>query len=356
MSTYRNMWRTLLIIMAMLGVPGFPVGVSHAGSSGKPVKEYQGASLLVRLHFKPLPEKMPGSRNDTPEMVALGRKLYFEKGISLTKSQSCNDCHRLDNRQAGVDNLPTSKGARGDSGKRNSPTVLNAGFHAAQFWDGRAADLVNQAKGPVLNPVEMAMRSEEDVITMLKERKDYRDGFKAAFPLMAEPVTFDNLALAIAAFERTLITPSRFDRYLRGQQNALTADEKRGLKLFVETGCIECHNGVSVGGRMLEKFGIYHPYENQTDRGRYHITRHEKDAFVFKVPGLRNVTLTAPYFHDGQVALLPEAVRRMAWMQLDRILKQSEVNEIVRFLFALEGEQPLVVVPPVDPLMPHVTP
>lgn len=344
---YLNLWqRSLLIIMAMLSVSGFPASISHAGNVGKPAKKYQGLALLVRLHFKPLPENMPGSRNDTPEMVALGRKLYFEKGISLNKSQSCNDCHRLDNRQAGVDNLPTSKGARGDAGKRNSPTVLNAGFHIAQFWDGRAADLVEQAKGPLLNPIEMAMRSEEDVVTLLKERKDYRESFKAAFPVMAEPVTFDNLARAIAAFERTLITPSRFDRYLRGEQSALTADEKRGLKLFVETGCIECHSGLPVGGRMLEKFGTYHPYENQSDLGRYHITKQEKDRFVFKVPGLRNVTLTAPYFHDGQVALLPEAVRRMAWMQLDKILEQSEVNEIVRFLFALEGEQPLVIVPP----------
>jgi cytochrome c peroxidase len=296
--------------------------------------------LAVRIFFKPLPGKMPGSQADTPAMVALGRKLFFEQGISLTKSQSCHDCHQLDQRHAGGDGLPTSKGAKGLLGKRNAPTVLNAGFELAQFWDGRAADLVEQAKGPVLNPAEMAMRTPEEVADRLKGMEGYRLAFKAAFPDQAEPVTFDNAARAIAAFERTLITPARFDRYLKGETSALTYEEKRGLDRFTHTGCVECHSSYTVGGRLFEKAGVFHTYPNQEDLGRYEVTHREEDKLVFKVPMLRNVTLTAPYFNDGHESSLPEAIRLMAWIQLDTELSPSDIEEIVSFLHTLEAEHP----------------
>jgi cytochrome c peroxidase len=234
----------------------------------------------------------------------------------------------------------------GLSGQRNSPTVLNAGFQASLFWDGRAADLETQAKQPMLNPIEMAMRTEEDVVHRLLRSEGYRQAFEHAFPQQMEPITFDNVARAIAAFERTLVTPSRFDRYLRGETEALTRAEQRGLERFVETDCIDCHLSHPVGGRLLQKLGIYHPYENQTDSGRYGITGREEDRFVFKVCMLRNVTRTAPYFHDGKVATLPEAVRLMAWMQLDKLLQPGEIDEIVDFLQTLESEQSVNVSSP----------
>jgi cytochrome c peroxidase len=273
-------------------------------------------------------------------MIELGRKLFFERGISLTRSQSCNDCHRLDHhQQAGVDHLPTSPGAMGISGQRNSPTVLNAGFQSTLFWDGRAADLEAQAKQPMLNPIEMAMRTEEDVVHRLLRSEGYRHAFERAFPQQTEPITFDNVARVIAAFERTLVAPSRFDRYLKGETEALTRAAQRGLERFVDTGCLDCHNSHPVGGRQLQKLGVYHPYENRTDTGRHGITGQEEDRFVFKVCMLRNVTLTAPYFHDGQVSTLSEAVRLMAWMQLDKQLRPGEIDEIVLFLGTLEVEQ-----------------
>lgn len=304
---------------------------------------YEGFELTLHVFFKPLPEKMPGSEEDTPEKIALGRKLYFENGISLHKTQACNDCHRLDDYQAGVDYQATSKGAIGTFGTRNSPTVLNAGFQKEQFWDGRAADLVEQAKGPLVNPIEMAMKTPEDVVKSLKETEGYQSAFKAAFPDEAEPVTFDNVAKAIAAFERTLITPSRFDRYLKGDKTALTIEEVKGLHQFVHTGCMECHNSIGMGGRLMQKLGVYHPFSDEKDLGRYKVTHKEEDRLVFKVPMLRCVTLTPPYFHTGKVSMLPEAVRLMAWMQLNTVLNIHEINEIVHFLYALEPEHPITI-------------
>jgi len=293
--------------------------------------------LSVRIFFKPLPDKMPGSENDTPELVALGKKLFFERGISLTKSQSCNDCHRLEKMMAGVDYEPTSVGATGLPGARNSPTVLNAGFQTAQFWDGRAANLVEQAKGPLLNPIEMAMPNEQEVISRLKH---YSRDFARAFPNQQDPITFDNVAIAIAAFERTLITPSRFDRYLKGDMGAITMAEEQGLMKFEDIGCIECHSGVTAGGRLFKKLGVYHPYENLSDMGRFVVTKNDEDKFVFKVSMLRNVTLTPPYFHDGRVPTLQEAVRLMAWLQLDTMLSPIEIDEIISFLNTLDAEKP----------------
>jgi cytochrome c peroxidase len=304
-----------------------------------PAQRIEQIPLSVRIYFRPLPEKMPGSENDTPEIIALGRKLYFERRISLTQTQSCNDCHRLDNMMSGVDYKPTSTGVKGISGTRNSPTVLNAGFQRMQFWDGRASDLVEQAKGPLLNPIEMAMANEDEVVSRLKNTGDYPRLFKLAFPSQQEQVTFDNTARAIAAFERTLVTPARFDRYLKGDMDAITPEEEQGLMRFVDTGCVECHGSFLVGGRLFKKLGQYHYYSNQSDTGRYAVTLKEEDKFVFKVPTLRNVTLTTPYFYDGQVSTLPEAVRLMAWIQLDTKLSFSEIDEIICFLNTLDSER-----------------
>lgn len=338
----------LLAAVSMAGSFAATSGVA-ARDRASTVNRIQDIPLSVRIFFRPLPERMPGGEEDTPERIALGQRLFFERGVSLTKSQSCNDCHRLDGGRTGVDNLPTSPGAKGLAGTRNAQTVLNAGFQRVQFWDGRAADLVEQAKGPLLNPIEMAMRTEQDVVDRLAEDPNYHDAFERAFPGQGEPITFDNVARAIAAFERTLITPARFDRYLRGQTDALTVAEKRGLLRFVDTGCVECHGSVPVGGRLLKKLGVYHPYENASDVGRYGITGHEEDRFVFKVCMLRNVTRTAPYFHNGSILTLPEAVAQMAWMQLNVRLAPAEIDEIVGFLHTLEGEHPLEIDEPYVP-------
>lgn len=280
-----------------------------------------------------LPAKMPGAEKDSPERVALGEKLYFDQRLSKNDSQSCNSCHNVKDGNGGVDNQPTSTGAFGKKGGRNSPTVLNAGFHLAQFWDGRAADLQAQAKGPILNPVEMAMPNEKAVLDKL-QKTEYPDLFKKAFPGVDKPMTYDNLAEAIAAFERTFVTPSRFDDYLAGQDQALTDAEKAGLETFLKSGCTACHSGPVIGGNAYKKMGLVKPYETK-DLGRFDVTKKEEDRFVFKVPSLRNIALTAPYFHDGQSATLEDAVTKMGVHQLGKNLSQEEVSSIVAFLKAL---------------------
>lgn len=289
----------------------------------------------AKTTFGTLPDRMPGSEGDTGEMVALGKRLYFDTAISVNGTQSCNTCHPVDGGRPGADNLPTSPGALGKMGTRNSPTVFNAGLHKLQFWDGRAKDLIEQAKGPILNPDEMAMPNPDHVITQIRLDASYADDFAGAFPSDPAPVSFDNVARAIAAFERTLITRDRFDDYLRGDVNALTAEEKRGLRLFINTGCISCHRGPLVGAELLQKVGVFNPYENTEDIGRQKVTGRAGDRFVFKVPSLRNVSRTAPYFHDGRVVSLADAVEKMAWMQLDRKLTPEETQLIVKFLTAL---------------------
>ena len=296
------------------------------------------ADLLINRanrYFEPLPDAMPGSENDTPERIALGKKLYFEKRLSINDTQSCASCHRLEDGFAGVDNLPTSPGARGEKGTRNSPTVLNSGWQDSQFWDGRAEDLVEQAKGPILNPIEMGMPDEKTVVNKVRNIDEYQKAFALAFPDDAPSITYQNIAEAIAAFERTLITPSRFDDFLKGDANALTQDEKNGLNTFLKVNCRECHDGKLIGGEIYEPLGKENPYENQSDQGIYDITKDENDRMVFKVSPLRNVALTAPYFHDGKIGTLEEAVRTMAKLQLDEELTDQQVNDITSFLKAL---------------------
>lgn len=291
----------------------------------------------------PLPAEAPGAVDDTAVMRELGRKLYFETRLSTNNSQSCNSCHRIDNGRAGVDNEATSPGAFGKRGDRNSPTTLNAGFHFAQFWDGRAADLTAQAKGPVLNPVEMAMPDEATVIQRLSADKDYPGLFKSAFPGQDKPLSYENVARAIAAFERTLVTRDRFDEFLNGKDNALTATELKGLNVFLTTGCTTCHNGPLLGGTAYHKVGLLKPYKNTNDLGRFVVSQDDDDKFKFKVPSLRNIAATGPHFHDGAIAMLPEAVRTMASLQLDKQLTPDEEASLVAFLKSLTGKG--IVVP-----------
>jgi cytochrome c peroxidase len=294
--------------------------------------------LLIRRAnrtFSPLPGDMPNSENDTPERIALGEKLYFEKRLSINNSQSCASCHRLKDGFAGVDNLPTSPGARKELGTRNSPTVLNAGWQDSQFWDGRAEDLVEQAKGPILNPIEMGMPDEQTVEKKIQNIAEYQDAFTKAFPGDNPAISYQNIAEAIAAFERTLITPARFDDFMNGDSHALNETEQRGLKTFMKLDCDSCHDGKLLGGETYEPLGKENPYENQEDQGMYLVTKDEDDRMFFKVSQLRNIALTAPYFHDGKIDSLEEAVRTMAKLQLDISLTEQQVNDITSFLKAL---------------------
>lgn len=287
----------------------------------------------------------------TPEKVLLGKTLYHDPRLSKSGLVSCNSCHNL--ALYGVDGLPTSIGHGWAAGPRNAPSVYNAAFHAAQFWDGRAKDLEEQALGPILNPKEMAMDSPAVVVEKLKSIPGYWELFKKAFPKEKDPIRFENVGKAIAAFERTLLTPSRFDEFLKGNMEALSPLEKQGLKTFMEVGCAACHSRVGIGGFGFFKFGQIQEnwksklvYNSQLfpnvglDVGRYQVTRQEGDLFVFKAPSLRNVARTAPYFHDGSVARLEDAVRVMGLAQLGRQLTDDQVKSIVAFLNALTGTIP----------------
>ena len=311
--------------------------VQFCGGPSAKDKEIQGKAKMV---FGKLPDKMPGSEKDTPALIELGKKLYFEKRLSSNDTQSCNSCHNVEGKGAGVDNQPTSTGAFGKNGDRNSPTVLNAGFHAAQFWDGRAATLADQAKGPILNPIEMAMPNEKAVIEKLSKIEEYKGLFEKAFPEDKDKLTYNNLASAIAAFERTLITSDRFDEWMAGNWKAMNSEEVNGLALFIQTGCTGCHNGPAFGGNSFRKLGEVKPYETK-DLGRFNVTKSEADKYIFKVPSLRNIALTAPYFHDGSIKTLDEAVKTMAFHQLGKELNDSEVKSITAFLNTLSDKKRL---------------
>lgn len=316
------------------------VGFALAGGSAA-LYAQDGERLLRRAlrYFEPLPATMPGAENDSEARIALGKKLFFEVRLSINDRQSCETCHRLGKGQAGIDNLPTAVGAKGDVGTRNTPTVLNAGWQFKQFWDGRAENLADQAKQPILNPIEMAMPSAEAVITKMKGIAEYRDAFAKAFPGSADPLTYDNMAEAIAAFERTLRSESRFDDFLNGDTGALNEEEQRGLDEFLRLSCNNCHDGPLLGGGLFRNIEEKAPYPNQKDRGRIEITKSPDDLMVFKVPQLRNVAVTAPYFHDGQVKTLTDAVHMMGRLMVGVQFSEQQVNELVAFLGALTDKQ-----------------
>lgn len=294
--------------------------------------------------FQPLPDIAENNANPvTPEKIKLGKILFFDTRLSLTGNNSCSSCHGLST--FGVDNVSTSKGDAGEFGDRNSPTVLNAAFHIAQFWDGRAKDVEEQAAGPILNPKEMAIPSKDFLVNKLKKIKEYADLFKAAYPSDKNALTFVNIQNSIAAFERTLVTPSPFDNFLKNDVLALTSEQKQGLRTFISVGCIQCHNGMTIGGTSFQKFGVYGDYRSFThsknnDEGRKEISKQDSDKDVFKVPSLLNVEKTFPYFHDGSVADLKQAIKIMGKAELNKDLTDEEVNEIKSFLTSLTGTVP----------------
>ncbi len=270
------------------------------------------------------------------DLVKLGQQLFHDKRLSKNHDISCNSCHTVTN--YGADGEPTSPGHKGHRGGRNSPTVMNAFGHLAQFWDGRAADVEAQAKGPVLNPGEMAMASEEAVIKTLSSIPGYVEGFKKAFPKESNAITYDNFAKAVGAFERQLSTPSRFDKFLSGDNKALSDAEKAGFKTFVSTGCTMCHMGPLLGGNMYQKVGLMKEWPNQKDQGRFDLTKNEADKMMFKVPSLRNIEKTGPYFHDGQTKDLATAVKMMAEYQLNKKLSDKDTASIIAFLKTTTAE------------------
>lgn len=304
---------------------------------------------LAKQVFKPVPAEAPAIKDNpaSPAKAELGKMLFFEPRLSKSGTISCNTCHNLS--MGGDDNLPTSIGHGWQKGPRNSPTVLNAVFNVAQFWDGRAEDLKAQAKGPIQAGVEMANHPDL-VVETLKSLPEYVSRFQAAFPGTDDPVTFDNVARAIEIYEATLITPgARFDRYLSGDATALNDLERAGLRTFTMKGCMACHNGVNLGGQSYFPFGVVKKPGADIlppgDRGRFAVTKTATDDYVFRAAPLRNIALTAPYFHSGQVWSLEEAVAVMSSSQLGATLTDQEVMEITAFLKTLTGQQPVVTLP-----------
>lgn len=325
-------FRTLLPAMAL--VPLLATSTTALAEDGY-------GSYRTHALFDPLPAlpPFPAHNSMTPEKIELGKMLFFEPRISSSGVISCATCH---NPALGfTDRIPRAVGHQGQVGERNTPTVLNSGFLDAQFWDGRAADLEEQALGPIEADVEMAMAL-DDALDRLNEFAEYRERFAEAFPGEDDPVNPDNVALAIAAFERTLNTPnSPFDRYLRGDLNALTEQQKRGMAAFVDNGCIACHRGPALTDSSFHRFEL----PGSTDEGRFLVTEEEDDMFAFKTPTLRNVALTYPYFNNGSVASLEQAIQLMAQQMLDREFDDDTVDDITAFLHSLTGDMPAFTVP-----------
>ncbi len=278
--------------------------------------------------------------------VELGKKLFFDPRLSKSGFISCNSCHNLS--MGGTDNLKTSIGHNWQQGPINSPTVLNSSMNVAQFWDGRAADLKEQAGGPIANPGEMAF-THTLAIDVLESIPEYVTEFTQVFG--PDCINIDQVTEAIAEFEKTLVTPNgRFDQWLLGNADAITKHELAGYKLFKESGCVACHMGPAVGGTSFHKMGLVAPYETKNEaQGLAGVTGQDADRFKFKVPTLRNVELTYPYFHDGEAATLTEAVDIMGRLQLARKFEESELDQIVAFLNTLTGDQPSFVLPMLPP-------
>ncbi|MBS1542956.1 MAG: cytochrome-c peroxidase [Bacteroidetes bacterium] len=306
--------------------------------------EKQKADSLLLTEAKNIFDVLPSPIEITPAnepLIKLGQMLFYDPRLSSNEKISCNSCHNL--ASYGVDNKPTSTGASGAKGDRNSPTVFNAAIHNMQFWDGRARNVEEQAGMPILNKDEMAIPHEGFLVQRLDNVPDYKELFKTAFPDKKQPVTYENVQKAIGAFERTLLTPSRFDKFMMGNADALTDTEKSGLRLFMNTGCTSCHNGVGIGGTTMQKFGLVTDYRTLThsrynDEGRKNVTRNERDKDVFKVQGLRNVEKTYPYFHDGSITSLDTTVKIMSQAQLNKKLTDQQIKDIVAFLKSLTGD------------------
>lgn len=310
-----------------------PAGGAAAKKPQPPVKVDM---MMVKALFgnDPVPPKVDNP--STPEKVELGRMLYHETSISKQGNISCNSCHDL--AKYGVDNKPTSPGSDGTLGERNSPTTYNAFRQYAQFWDYRAKTVEEQSIGPVLNPIEHGIADEKELVAKLSAKPELVAAFQKAFP-GGEAVTAANFQLAVGAFERTLVTKSRWDAFLDGDAKALTNEEKAGLNLFITTGCIQCHTSRLVGGSMPQKRGVIQAYKG-ADTGRMKVTGQESDKYFFKVPSLLNVEKTAPYYHDGSAATLADAIKEMAKEQLGKDLSDADTASLEAFLKSLTGELP----------------
>jgi len=308
---------------------------------------------LARARFQPIPDTPPALPGNpaTPAKVELGRMLYFDPRVSASRPGSCNSCHNVG--LGGVDGKEAVIGHSWQQGGRNTPTIFNAVFNTARFWDGRAQDVEEQAGGSRFNPIELALPQAE-LSEQLATIPGYAAAFAAAFPGEPAPVTLANAQKAIAVFGATLITPDApFDKYLRGDASALTATQKEGLQLFMSKGCAECHNGINLGGNMYAPFGILErPGADvlpRADKGRFMVTETVGDQYVFKVPTLRNIALTAPYFHSGRAWDLGQSVGVMAASQIGAPVNAEEVQKITSFLESLTGEQARIVYPILPP-------
>ena len=324
----------VMVAISILSMTGMSLG-----SNGDETLFKQAKSI-----FGPLPQVMMSEKNPiTPEKVKLGKILFYETRISVDGTVSCARCHPFSLYAA--DGLKKSIGNNCKVNPRNAPTILNAAGQISAHWIGNRADVEDQAKQAVIGPPSFGMPSYEAVENKLKEIRGYADLFKTAFPGEANPITVDNFAKSVGAFERTLVTPSAFDVFVKGDRTALTASQERGLKTFIETGCMTCHSSAYFGGQMYQKFGILEPYWKYTksepiDEGKYVVTKNEADKYVFKVPVLRNVEKTYPYFHDGSVDKLENAVWIMGKIQLGKDLNKSQLEEVVAFLKSLTGKIP----------------
>ncbi len=300
---------------------------------------------IISVRNEPVQPIQP-AKVDDPQLVKLGAMLFFDPRLSKSGFISCNSCHNLS--RGGSDNLKTSIGDKWQEGPINSPTVLNSSLNVAQFWDGRAADLKEQAGGPIANPGEMAF-THELAVEMLQSVPGYTVEFRKAFG--TDKIDIDMVTDAIAAFEETLVTPhSKFDKWLAGDDDALTPTELRGYELFKTSGCVACHNGAALGGNSFQKMGLVEPYHTTAEaEGRSAVTGKDADRFNFKVPTLRNVEMTYPYFHDGGAETLVEAVDIMGRLQLGKRFTPDENAAIVAFLKTLTGEQPRIVLPLLPP-------
>ena len=345
--TSRNMrWFGLLVTFVLILVTILVTLPSRMSAQGTVNEE------AIKL-FAPIPAVMSSPDNPATEAkVTLGRILYYDPRLSANQKISCNTCHPLD--AYGAEGKKVSTGFKNQQGNRNAPTVYNAAGHFVQFWDGRAPTVEEQAKGPITNPIEMAMPSHAAAVQVIKSMPEYVALFQTAFPTDRDPITYNNMALAIGAFERGLVTPSRWDAFLQGDQSALTAAEKSGFNTFAATGCQWCHNGPYLGGSAYQKLGVVKPWPNQTDQGVYQLTKDDVDKMVFKVPSLRNINRTSPYFHDGSVAGLDQAIRMMAVHQRGVDLSAAQVKSIAAWMESLTGPLPMNYIKP--PEFPKSTP
>jgi len=330
----------LKIVLAVLAVSVVLLVTAPPATAG-PDDDLMNRAKTV---FGPLPASMPSPDNPiTPEKVRLGNMLFFEARISIDRTVSCAKCHPPGLYAA--DGLRKAVGNHCKDNPRNAPTILNAADQIAEHWIGNRASVEDQAKQALTGPPAFGMPNNESVEKILKGMKEYVALFKAAFPADKDPVTAGNFAKAVGAFERTLMTPDMFDDFMNGNAQALSEQQRRGLRAFMDMGCMTCHFGPYLGGRMYQKFGVFEPYAKytksaQVDEGRFAVTKSESDRFLFKVPVLRNVAMTPPYFHDGSVDHLADAVVIMAKVQLARDLTPGTADDITAFLRSLTGKMP----------------